>query len=152
MRYVLIAVGKVKTGPEKELFGTYVKRMNGRLELVEVDFRRAVPSHEIKRREAELIRTAVPSGASVVSLDEHGKGLSSTNFAENMLRWREAGPSAIVFVIGGADGLDEKFLAESHFRLAFSAMTWPHKLVRAMLAEQVYRAESIASGHPYHRA
>jgi 23S rRNA (pseudouridine1915-N3)-methyltransferase len=87
----------------------------------------------------------------VVSLDERGKGIGSEDFARRLSRWRDDGKQAVSFVIGGADGLDPAFVAVADLTLGFSVMTWPHQLVRIMLAEQLYRATTILSGHPYHR-
>jgi len=151
MRYILVAVGRIKSGPEKQLVETYAQRLGSRLELIEVENKKTTSPAEGKRREADLIRAAIPPGAFVVALDEHGKGLTSTLFASKMAAWRDSGIPMIAFVIGGADGLDQDFLSGCDFRLAFGAMTWPHKLVRVLVAEQIYRAESIQSGHPYHR-
>jgi 23S rRNA (pseudouridine1915-N3)-methyltransferase len=87
----------------------------------------------------------------MVALDEHGQSLDTAGFARQLARWREAGESEIAFLIGGADGLDQDLLRGSDLRLALGPMTWPHMLVRGLLAEQLYRAQQIAAGHPYHR-
>ena len=94
---------------------------------------------------------ALAEGAVVISLDEHGKSITSEALAAQIGRWRDDGRAAAAFIIGGADGLDPAFLAKANMVLSFSPLTWPHQLVRIMLAEQLYRATTILSGHPYHR-
>src|SRR5262249_38259758 len=104
-----------------------------------------------REREAALILAQIPDGATVVALDEHGKVLDSSTFARQLARWREAARE-LVFVIGGPDGPDETVIARAGLVLSLGAMTWPHQLARIMLVEQLYRADTILSGHPYHRA
>ena len=105
----------------------------------------------LKSREAELLRGVVPAGAKRIALDERGKALHSRDFAEMLGAWRDDGVRDIAFLIGGAVGLDESLRRESDLVLNFGNLTWPHMLARVMLAEQLYRAYSILSGHPYHR-
>ena len=102
--------------------------------------------------EAELLARAVPAGAVLVTLDERGKVLSSPDFASQLARWRDGGRQDVAFVIGGADGIDPGLRAKADFSISFGQMVWPHMLVRVMLAEQLYRAATILSGGPYHRA
>ena len=102
--------------------------------------------------EAERLAARVPEGAQVVLLDAKGKGMTSEDFAEMIGALRDAGTKHLVFVIGGPDGLGALPKIRPGRSLAFGPQTWPHLLVRAMLAEQVYRALSILAGHPYHRA
>ena len=106
---------------------------------------------EIKRREAAAILAAIPPSALVVALDLGGRVPDSEKFAAQMTGWRETA-KPICFVIGGAEGLDASVIARADHTMSLGALTWPHMLVRVMLAEQVFRAQSIASGHPYHRA
>ncbi len=150
MRLTLIAVGRAKRGPEQELFNSYQKRLNPGLDLVEVEEKRPLSGAELKAREAELISAKIPDGAFLIALDERGKPLSSRKFAEKLGDLRDGGRD-IAFIIGGADGLDESLRARADMILGFGPQTWPHMLVRAMLAEQVYRGQSILAGHPYHR-
>ncbi|MBO6519616.1 MAG: 23S rRNA (pseudouridine(1915)-N(3))-methyltransferase RlmH [Rhodospirillales bacterium] len=150
MRLTLIAVGRAKRGPEQELFNSYQKRLNPGLDLIEVEEKRPLSGAELKAREAELIAAKIPDGAFLVALDERGKPLSSRKFAEKLGDLRDGGRD-IAFIIGGADGLDESLRARADMILGFGPQTWPHMLVRAMLAEQVYRGQSILAGHPYHR-
>ena len=102
-------------------------------------------------REAELLLAAVPDDALLVALDERGKALTSAAFAERLQRWRIEGPKSLAFVIGGADGLPQPVVQRARFALSLGAMTWPHLLARILLLEQLYRAQQILAGHPYHR-
>lgn len=102
-------------------------------------------------REAAALREAVPAGAKRVLLDERGQAWTSRALAERLARWRDEGAPAVVFWIGGADGADPALRADADAMLAFGPQTWPHRLVRAMLAEQLYRAVTILAGSPYHR-
>lgn len=101
--------------------------------------------------EAALLRASIPAGSLLVCLDERGALLSSPDFAKKLQGWADQGRSDLCFVIGGADGIDPSLLDEADFLLSFGKMVWPHKLVRVMIAEQLYRAASIAAGTPYHR-
>ena len=153
MRIQIVAVGRAKAGPERALFDHYAGRLSQpfSLELKEVDEKRALSGAELKRREGELLLAQVPEGATIVALDERGKSISSMTFAEKLGRWRDDGVRDLVFLIGGADGLDAPVRSKASLVLSFGAATWPHMLVRGMLAEQVYRARCILTGHPYHR-
>ena len=151
MRITLAAVGKDKPGPTRDLYQHYIKRLNWSFNLREVEEKKPLPSARLKRREAELLLDAIPKGATLVALDERGKNLSSPEFAQMIGHWRDSSVQDIVFVIGGADGLDESIRGEATRSLSFGRMTWPHMMVRALLAEQLYRAQSILAGHPYHR-
>lgn len=151
MKLNLVAVGKARNGPEQKLFDHYCARMPVPLQLREVEEKKKLSGDELKRREAELLLGAVPPGAVVIALDERGENPKSTLLAEKIGRWRDEGRAELVFLIGGADGLDEQVRARADYLLSFGKMTWPHMLVRAMLAEQIYRALSILAGHPYHR-
>lgn len=154
MRILLLAVGKAKPGPARALFEDYAQRLHPPIELIEVEERRKLGAGELKRREAELLRAALARRAGkpvMVTLDEHGQSLDTAGFARQLSRWRETGESEIAFLIGGADGLDQDLLRGCSLRLALGPMTWPHMLVRGLLAEQLYRAQQIAAGHPYHR-
>lgn len=151
MRILVAAVGRARPGPERALFDHYLKRLSWPLVLREVEEKRPLPAAERMAREGELLLGAVPAGAVVVALDERGKALPSEDFAARIGTWRDGGISDIAFLIGGADGHAEAVRRRADLLLGFGAMTWPHMLVRGMLAEQVYRAQCILSGHPYHR-
>jgi 23S rRNA (pseudouridine1915-N3)-methyltransferase len=154
MRILLIAVGKAKPGPARALFEDYAQRLRPPLELIEVEERRPLPSSELRRREGELLRAALARRAGkplAVALDERGQSLDSAAFAKQLSRWRDSGAAELAFLIGGADGLDPALCRASDFRLALGPLTWPHLLVRGLIAEQLYRAQQILAGHPYHR-
>ncbi|MEO9652171.1 MAG: 23S rRNA (pseudouridine(1915)-N(3))-methyltransferase RlmH [Roseobacter sp.] len=155
MRVHIVAVGRMRAGPEKTLFDDYVKRFDrtgrglglGPLRLIEVDDRKGGGM----KVEAELLRKALPTGALVSILDERGRVESSPDFATRLSAWRDQGRGDLAIVIGGADGIDPALRAEADFALSFGKMVWPHMLVRVMLSEQLYRAASILAGAPYHR-
>jgi len=151
MNIVLCAVGRMKAGPEKALFDHYLKRLPWSFEVHEVVEKRKLPTDELRRQEAELLLAKVPDGAVVVVLDERGKGLGSLELAAKLGDWRDTGFRDVAFVIGGADGVDASLRARADLVLSFGELTWPHMLVRSLLAEQVYRSHAILSGHPYHR-
>ena len=158
MRVTIAAVGRMKQGPERELVARYLERAvaSGRplglsgFEVTELTESRASSSPARKADEAKALRAALPDGI-VVALDERGKTLGSEAFANQIARWRDDGRPAVSFVIGGADGLEPDFVKGADLTLSFSPLTWPHQLVRIMLAEQLYRTTTILSGHPYHR-
>ncbi len=151
MRITLAAVGRAKPGPERTLYDHYGGRLSWPLVLKEVEEKRPLPVPDRMAREAELLLATVPSGAVVVALDERGRELGSTDFARRLGDWRDAGIGDIAFLIGGADGHGESVRARADLLLCFGRLTWPHMLVRGMLAEQLFRAQCILSGHPYHR-
>lgn len=154
MRLVLAAIGRLRGGALADAFADYAGRLQAarwRLDVVECEERRPLPPAGRMAREAEMLRAAIPAGAYAVALDERGRALSSADFASRLGRLRDAGRD-VAFLIGGADGLDPALRAEADLVLGLGAMTWPHMLVRVMLAEQIYRAQSILAGHPYHRA
>jgi len=158
MRIAIAAVGRMKSGPERELVSRYLDRAvaSGKplaltgFEVTELSESRAGSAAARKVEEAKGLRAALPDGI-IVTLDERGKSLGSEAFANLVSRWRDEGRAAASFVIGGADGLDPDFVKNADLVLSFSPMVWPHQLVRIMLAEQLYRTTTILSGHPYHR-
>ena len=151
MRVHLIAVGKLKSGPHEALARHYAERLACPLVLRDVDEKRPLPPPELKEREAALLLAALPKGATSVALDEHVKTLASDAFAARLARWRNAGIADLAFLIGGAEGLAETVRQQADLVLSLGPMTWPHLLVRGMLLEQLYRAQQILAGHPYHR-
>jgi 23S rRNA (pseudouridine1915-N3)-methyltransferase len=146
----LIAVGKLRDGPEAELFARYNARLRPKFAVTEIPEARGAAA-EVKRRESEALLAAVPAGAFVVALDCAGEMPDSEQLARLLERWLASG-RAPCFLIGGAEGLDAPAIARADYVLSLGRLTWPHFLARAMLAEQVFRARSIAAGHPYHRA
>lgn len=151
MRILVAAVGRAKRGPAQELYRIYAGRLAWKIELKEVEERRRLPAAEMKVREGRLLLDAIPGDAAVVALDESGRSLDSEGFAGKLADWRDQGRRTVAFVIGGPDGLDGRVLFRADLVLSLGPMTWPHMLVRGMLAEQLYRAQTILSGHPYHR-
>jgi 23S rRNA (pseudouridine1915-N3)-methyltransferase len=146
----LIAVGRLRAGPEAELFARYNARLRPHFTVTEVAEGRGAPV-EVKRREGAALLAALPASAFVVVLDLGGDAPDSAEFARKLEHWLATGRS-VCFLIGGAEGLDASVLARADHVLSLGPLTWPHFLVRAMLAEQVYRARSIVAGHPYHRS
>jgi len=159
MRLRIAAVGRLKSGPEREILDRYVERatLTGRsvrltpLEVMEVSESPARrPAGRIGEEWASLQKPMI-SGARRVVLDSRGRGLSSEDFAARLAAFRDGGADAAVFLIGGADGLPDEARKDADLVLAFGAATFPHQIVRILLAEQIYRAATILTGHPYHR-
>ncbi|WP_417514590.1 23S rRNA (pseudouridine(1915)-N(3))-methyltransferase RlmH [Minwuia sp.] len=151
LRVTICSIGRFGRGPERDLFDTYVKRLNWPCELVELEDRRGGSDAERKLRENVLLRERAAGADVVVALDETGRHIDSRDLAGRLQAFADAGDRHVVFLIGGADGLDDETRALARLKLSFGRLTWPHLLVRAMLAEQLYRASAILSGHPYHR-
>jgi len=160
MRVVIVAVGRLKRGPEYELVSDYLARSRvlGRrlgfpeMSVLEVEAPNGLTGTQRQLREGVLLVDSIPAGASAIALDECGDTLDSVAFAGLLARMRDRGEPAVAFLIGGADGLSEEARARGDMAVSFGRATFPHLLVRAMLAEQIYRAMTILSGHPYHRA
>jgi len=155
MRVHIVAVGRLRAGPERDLIDDYTTRFDrtgrslglGPLTIHEVEDKKGGGMSA----EAALLSRAVPEGAVIVAMDERGKVQTSPQFAQQLAGWRDQGRGDLCFVIGGADGIDKALRREADHALSFGKMVWPHMLVRVMLAEQLYRAASILSGGPYHR-
>ncbi len=146
----IIAVGRLRGGPEAELVARYAARLRPALTIMEIAEARGSPA-EVKRREGAALIAALPERALAVALDLGGELPDTDAFATLLQRW--LGQSRpLCFLIGGAEGLDRAVIERADYVLSLGRLTWPHVLVRAMLAEQLYRAQAIASGHPYHRA
>jgi 23S rRNA (pseudouridine1915-N3)-methyltransferase len=160
MRLIVIAVGRMKQGPERELAERYRKRFDeiGRklgfrgLDIHEIPESRARDATARIAEESAAISALVPENAVLVTLDERGDNIDSVGLARHLGRFRDQSVANTVFVIGGADGLSPELRRKQKLGLAFGTATWPHQLVRVMLLEQLYRAATILSGHPYHRA
>ena len=155
MRVHICAVGRLRSGPERDLLDDYLTRFDrtgrplglGPATVTEVEDRKGGGM----AAEAGLLDRAIPKGAVTIALDERGKLLTSPDFADLLGRWRHEGRGDAAFVIGGADGIDASLRQKADFKLSFGKMVWPHMLVRVMLSEQLYRAASILAGTPYHR-
>ncbi|MGF1552278.1 MAG: 23S rRNA (pseudouridine(1915)-N(3))-methyltransferase RlmH [Paracoccaceae bacterium] len=153
-RLDLLAVGRLRGGPEADLVADYAARATaagraiglGPLAVQEIDERRA------RTAEAQAARLVEAAGAAhLVALDERGRALSSDALARHLAALRDRGTSRLAFAIGGAEGHGPALISRADETLSFGAMVWPHALARAMLAEQLYRAISILAGSPYHR-
>ncbi len=147
----LLAIGKAPAkAPEMELFNRYAKRIRPTLSLLEFADGQGAAT-EIKRREGEAILAALKPDELLIAMDMEGATPDSPGLARLLGTWLERSRK-LAFVIGGAEGLDAPVLARAGAKLSLGTLTWPHMLVRPMLAEQIYRAQSILAGHPYHRA
>jgi len=160
MRLVVVAIGRLKQGPERDLAERYRERFDdvGRklgfrgLDIHEIPESRARDPATRMVEEALAISAAIPEKSLLVALDERGDNLDSAAFARHLGRWRDEQVGQTIFTIGGADGLSPDLRRKAKLRMAFGAATWPHQIVRVMLLEQIYRAATILAGHPYHRA
>jgi 23S rRNA (pseudouridine1915-N3)-methyltransferase len=159
MRIVIAAVGRLKQGPERELAERYRKRAAdaGRsvgltaFDVIEIRESRADNVARRMLEESIAIANVIPDRAVTVILDERGESVSSSSFAGHLQGWRTQARPAAVIMIGGADGLAPSLRERANLAIAFGTATWPHQLVRIMLLEQLYRAVTMLSGHPYHR-
>lgn len=138
--------------PLKAAFEEYANRIRPPLGLKEIEPKGRLTGLTLREAEAALLEQAIPKGAVIVALDGGGKPLSSEALSAQLGRWRDQGRTEIAFLIGGADGLLPALTAKADLTLSLGAMTWPHLLARVLLAEQLYRAQQILAGHPYHRA
>jgi len=160
MHITIIAIGRLKQGPERELANRYLERFDeiGRklgfreLAIQEIPESRARDATTRIAEEANAIASRIPDQSVVVALDERGQNLDSTAFAQKLGGWRDQGGGHAIFLIGGADGLSPELRRSAKLAIAFGSATWPHQMVRVMLLEQLYRAATILAGHPYHRA
>ena len=152
MRIAIVAVGKARVSPERDLYRHYAARISWPLTLIEVEEKKRLPPPALKEAEGRLLLAAVPARATVWALDGGGRTLDSEALASAIGRLRDGGTGDLALLIGGADGLSDEVLRRANFTLSLGAMTWPHMLVRGMLGEQLYRAQQILAGHPYHRA
>jgi 23S rRNA (pseudouridine1915-N3)-methyltransferase len=159
MRIALLCVGRLKAGPERELFDRYFKRLGesargvgiAGVDLREIDESRARRPEDRREEEAAVLLGAAPPGAMLVALDERGASPSSAEWAAEIGRARDASRPLYAVLVGGPDGLSESLRAKADRVVSFGAMTWPHQLVRVMACEQLYRVMTILSRHPYHR-
>lgn len=154
MRINILSVGRLKSGPEYDLCEDYLDRFRkaGRqlgyrsADIIEVDSGGGLDA------EADRLISKLPAGVSAIRLDEFGKDYRSTDFSHLLARLRDQGTPGLCFLIGGAEGYGRAIKAAVPQTMAFGKQTWPHRLVRAMLAEQLYRAASLEAGLPYHKA
>ena len=153
MKLTLLAIGKMKRGPEREMVDDYLvraKKMAGPLgirEVIEIE----LDAGGLQAQEGEALTSKIPSGAHVILLDETGKDFTSIEFSRDLETKKDQGCPHVVFIIGGADGFTSEMKAAHGHKIRFGRVTWPHKLVRVLAAEQIYRALSLMAGTPYHR-
>lgn len=146
----IICIARAKKGPYYELIQDYTKRLKWNLNIIELESKHT-DSKKCQQEEAEKILEHINNSAVVVALDERGDGLKSLDFAKTIENFTNNGESHIQFILGGADGLTDEVRDKAAFLLSFGQQTWPHMMARVMLLEQIYRAQQILSGHPYHR-
>lgn len=148
MKIRIIAVGKLKNSPLLDMCDEYVKRIGWKVSVKEID----APKGSTSAQEAPLILKHLSEPSFVIALDERGETFTSPEFAKKVSKWQSAAPAnTLTFLIGGADGFDNAVREKANFLMSFGKQTWPHMLVRVMLLEQIYRAQQILAGHPYHR-
>ncbi len=156
MDVTLLAIGTKMPGWVNDGYQEYAKRLGRdcKLTLKEIPSPRKSNSQDsasVCKKEAQLLLAAIPKGAYVIALDEHGKLKSTRSVADKFQQLKESSRS-LVFIIGGADGLSDLVLNQCHEKWSLSKMTFPHAMVRVIVAEQIYRAISLLNNHPYHRA
>ena len=159
MKLRISAIGKLKSGPEQELFSRYLSRAQGtgaQLGFPSISHHEYPESRNSKvtirkQQEAELLFSATDRGNILLVFDENGKDYSSPQFANLLASQRDQGTKELVMTLGGPDGLDRELVDRANFSIRFGSMTWPHQIARILLAEQIYRAMTILAGHPYHR-
>ncbi len=160
LRLSVLAVGRLKPGPEKSLAEDYLARAEGlgkkagisRISVTEFSESQASSPASRMGEEAKLLASVIPPKSFAIVLDERGKAMESENFAGLLQRHLDGGTPDLSFIIGGPDGHAVSTRERAGLLMSFGPMTWPHRLVRVMLFEQLYRAVTIMVGHPYHRA
>ena len=160
MKIAIAAIGRLKSGPEKQLAEDYAQRISAMgkkagIATLKINEWAESQKPDLKQRQAEeetVLWSAVPPGAYVIALDERGKAMASEAFAQRLRLLMDQGQSEIVFMLGGPDGHSPTTRSKAQELLAFGPMTWPHRLARLMLLEQIYRSVTIMLNHPYHRA
>ena len=150
LQITVIAPGRMKKGPLEDLSNDYLGKIRWSVALKDFDTKKKEAQERMADEEQFILRALDPSAARIV-LDERGKSFKSRDFASRIDKFMTVGHSHIQFILGGADGLTDKVRAEASLLMSFGVQTWPHMLARVMLLEQVYRAQQILSGHPYHR-
>jgi len=149
LRIEILAVGRSRDPAVDALVARYLERLPWRVNLREIELRGRFDPRRRRRAEGDRLLAAIPSQAAVITLDSRGEAASSEAFAARLEELSRRSP--VLFVIGGAEGLDERLLARADWVLSLGPMVWPHLLVRAMLVEQLFRAWTISRRHPYHR-
>ncbi len=150
LRIRILSIGKLKKGPLNDLKEDYSSRIRWPLEICEIESKQTNPKL-MNEDENQKIADFIEPGSYVIAMDEKGKTKGSIEFAKHIKKLEEQGQQNIIFIIGGADGLSEQIRSKASLLLSYGKQTWPHMLARIMLLEQIYRAQQILSGHPYHR-
>jgi 23S rRNA (pseudouridine1915-N3)-methyltransferase len=152
MHILIAAIGKARAGSHTtQLFDEYKKRLSWTVTLKELEEKKPLPDSRRIEREAQLLTQACEGVDRIIALDERGKDLSSAQLAKQIGDWQMEGFRKLAFIIGGQDGLSPNLRAKAHLTLSLGRLTWPHMLVRPLIAEQLYRAYTILTNHPYHR-
>ena len=149
MKYRISTIGKIKSNDEDLITRKYLKRIKN-IELKQYEVKTNNPEKKLEEEALKLINTT-PKNGKLILLDEKGQNLSSTDLAKIILNWRDNNVTDINFAIGGAFGNGEKIKKIANKVIAFGQLTWPHQMVKMMIAEQIYRIETIIQGHPYHK-
>lgn len=152
MNIIIAAMGRMKASPEKELLDKFLRQTPWDITIRELDVKKGLSGDTLKDAEATLLHEATKEARIRIAMDERGKAMNSADFATKLGNWRDNGQTPIAFLIGGQDGLAKSIRQQADLVLNLGEMTWPHMLARAMLSEQLYRAHTILSGHPYHRS
>ncbi len=150
LKIEILAVSRLRKGPYAELIDLYKTRIRWDLKIHEIEARTSDPA-TAQQEESEKILKLINKHAIVIALDERGNGLKSLDFAKTLEKFKNNGENHFQFIIGGADGLTDEVRNTASILLSFGQQTWPHLLARVMLLEQIYRAQQILAGHPYHR-
>ena len=153
MRITILSIGKFENSPHKSVYQHYLKRLKWKIDLRELELKNSdkLSTPERKKGEGELILKNVKAGTKIIVCDERGKEFTSKNFSKLISDFAVSGDSDLTFIIGGSDGLSEEILQKAQKKISFGLMTLPHLMVRSVLIEQLYRAQTIIEGHPYHR-
>ncbi len=153
MKITILSIGKFDKSPYRELFEYYLKRLKWKIELKEIEFKntKSFEESKIKHEEGVLLLKNLHNFSKIIVLDERGKQFSSPEFANILENFNVTGDSNIAFIIGGAFGLSDDVKNKADILLSISKMTLPHLMVRGFLIEQIYRASTIISNHPYHK-
>ena len=149
MNYIISTIGKAKKSDEDKITYKYLKRIKN-IELKQYEIKNSTLENKRDKEALKLIN-ATPKNGKLILLDEKGENLSSTDLAKIILNWRDNNITNVNFAIGGAFGNGEKIKKTADRVIAFGQLTWPHQMVKMMIAEQIYRIETIIQGHPYHK-
>ena len=151
MNIIIIAVGRIRSGPEKTLIENYSRRIKWPIEFREVEEKKKLKGLELKKRQGDLLLNQCPPESKIIVLDQCGKNLPSTKLASIFKNWQSNRVKEVCILIGGADGVDENISENVDLTISLSKMTFPHMLARIVLVEQIYRSETIINNHPYHK-